>query len=58
MTNPLSIADQIIDRVPVHVRKHFADCRGRTRFELELLFGDLRNEIADILEETDAVEDE
>jgi len=42
----------------MHVRKHLAECRGRTRFELELLFADLRNEVASILEETSSVEDE
>ena len=52
MTNTLSIADQIVDRVHMHVRKHLAECRGRTRSELELLFADLRNEVARILEET------
>jgi len=58
MTSSLIIADQGIDRVRMHVRKHLAECRGRTRFELELLFADLRNEVASILEETSSVEDE
>jgi len=58
MTNPLSIADQIVDRVHAHVRKHLAECRGRTGSELELLFANLRIEVARILEETDAVEDD
>ena len=52
------LADQVFDAVRTHVRKHLAECRGRTRFELELLFADLRIEVARILKETDAVEDD
>ena len=51
------LADQVFDALRTHVRKHLAECRGRTRFELELLFADLRIEVARILEETDAMED-
>jgi hypothetical protein len=52
------LADQVFDVVRTHVRKHLAECRGRTRSELEPLFADLRIEVARILEESDAVEDE
>jgi len=45
------LADQVFDVVRTHVRKHLAEYRGRTRFELELFFADLRNKIARILEE-------
>jgi hypothetical protein len=52
------LANQVFDVVRTHVRKHLAEFRGRTRSELELLFANLRIEVARILEETDAVEDE
>jgi hypothetical protein len=58
MISPLTIADEIVDRIHAHVRKHLSECRGRPRFELELLFADLRIEVARILEETDSMEDE
>jgi hypothetical protein len=58
MIVPLIVADQIVDLVHIHVRKHLSEVRGRTRHELEALFGDLRNEIADILAETNAAEGE
>ena len=52
------LADQVFDAVRTHVRKHLAECRGRTRSELEPLFANMRIEVARILEETDAVEDD
>jgi len=52
------LADQVFDVVRTHVRRHLAECRGRTGSELELLFANLRIEVARILEETDAVEDD
>jgi len=42
MTTSLTLADQIVERSHIHVRKHLGECRKRTRFELELLFADLR----------------
>jgi hypothetical protein len=50
MTIASITADQILDRVHVHVRKHLAECKGRTRYELELMFADLRTEATEILE--------
>jgi hypothetical protein len=44
------LADQIVDRVHTHVRKRLSECRGRTRHELEVMFGDLRTEVAEILD--------
>ena len=58
MTSSFTTADQIVDRVHMHVRKHLAVCKGRTRSELELLFADLRNEIARILQEAGCSEDD
>jgi hypothetical protein len=51
MTDTAAIlSDQIVDRVHAHVRKHLSECRGRSREELELMFADLRGEIAQILD--------
>jgi hypothetical protein len=51
-------ANQIIDLIHIHIRKHLSECRGRSRSELEVLFGDLRNEVTQILEDANAVEDD
>jgi hypothetical protein len=55
--HPGDLADLILDRIHAYARKHLSECRGRPRSELELLFGDLRLEVARILQET-AMEDE
>jgi hypothetical protein len=52
------LADQVFDAVSTHVRKHLAECRGRTRSEVELLFANRRIEVARILKVIDAVEDD
>jgi hypothetical protein len=52
---PDTLADQILDRIHIAVRKKLPEIRGRTIAELTVLFGDLRVEIADMLAEANCV---
>jgi hypothetical protein len=52
---PDTLADQILDRIHIAVRKKLPEIRGRTITELTVLFDDLRIEIADMLAETNCV---
>jgi hypothetical protein len=52
---PDTMADRILDRIHIAVRKKLPEIRGRTIAELTVLFGDLRIEIADMLAETNRV---
>jgi hypothetical protein len=52
------IADRVLERTHAHVRKHLPECKGRTIAELTVLFGGLHIEIADILTEDCAMEDD
>jgi len=52
------IADRILERIHAHVRKQLPECNRRTIAELTVLFGGLHIEIADILTEDCATEDD
>ena len=54
---PDTLADQILDRIHIAVRKKLPEIRGRTITELTVLFGDLREQIADVLADTNVEED-
>jgi hypothetical protein len=56
--HPDTIAGRILDRIHVAVRKNLPECKGRTIAELTILFGNLHEEIADILAETDRITDD
>jgi hypothetical protein len=58
MTIAAIIADEIVDRIYAHVRKHLPECKGKTRHELELMLADLRIEVAEILAEFEDAFDE
>jgi hypothetical protein len=54
---PDTIADRILDRIHAAVREKLPEIRGRTITELTVLFGDLREQIADVLADTNVEED-
>ena len=56
--HPGDLAHQILDRIHAHVRKQLPECKRRTIAELTVLFGGLHIEIADILTEDCATEDD
>ena len=51
-------ADRILERIHAHVRKQLPECKRRTIAELTVLFSGLHIEIADILTEDCATEDD
>lgn len=53
-----ALTNQIFDACVRAVRKHLPECRRRSRQDLEVLFGDLFVEVAEILEDANAIEDD
>jgi hypothetical protein len=51
------IADEIFDLVTTEVRQRLPELKGRSRFELSVMLGDLRLEIADALAKIDDFEE-
>jgi hypothetical protein len=47
-------ADEIFDLVTAHVRQHLPEFKGRSRFELSVMLGDLREQIAETLNRIEA----
>jgi hypothetical protein len=48
------IANEIFDLVTAEVRRHLPEFKGRNRFELAVMLGDLREQIAEALNRIEA----
>jgi hypothetical protein len=51
--HPDDAADEIFDLITARARQCLPELKGRTRFELAAMLGDLREQIVDVLARTE-----